>query len=114
MEHNTYSNSRTDEVYGNCRHCQQPQHVHVGLGWKCPATNLAPVSNDDQRPAQVARRIEYALANGVELDDGNVIDYLADNMTRATLPELRTALARTIYASRFPKACQPRPAGVRS
>lgn len=32
----TYSNSRTDGVYGDCIHCQQPQHTHFGLGWHCP------------------------------------------------------------------------------
>lgn len=66
--------------------------------------NLAPRSTAAQLPAQVARRIEYARATGVQLDDGNVIDYLADNMTRASLVELRVALGRTIYAKDFPKA----------
>ena len=48
--------------------------------------------------------IAAAEADGVVIDDGNVIDLLADNITRASLDDLRCALVVAGYAQRFPRA----------
>lgn len=53
---------------------------------------------------QAGELIEKAIAAGIEIDSGNVIDLLADNITRASLPELRAALAMSKYAGRWPDA----------
>jgi hypothetical protein len=60
----------------------------------------------DPRFDDVAAIIGRALRDGIALDDGNVIDLLADNI-EAPLDDLRAALARSAFASRFPKACAP-------
>lgn len=55
-------------------------------------------------PYECGHVITRALAAGVALDDGNVIDLLADNLPSFRLPELRAALAASSYAGRWPSA----------
>lgn len=63
-------------------------------------------------PAELAARVREivaaAEADGVALDDGNVVDLLADQlaeqMPRVPLDELRAALVAAGLAPRFPKA----------
>ena len=56
---------------------------------------------------QVRQIISAAQADGLTIDDGNVIDLLADNLPRVSLSDLRTALVVAGYT--FPKATKARP-----
>jgi hypothetical protein len=47
--------------------------------------------------------IERAEADGVQIDDGNVVDLIADNV-RVPLGFIRQALSYAGYSSRFPNA----------
>jgi hypothetical protein len=53
---------------------------------------------------ECGRIIARAVAAGVSLDAGNVIDLLADNLPSFTLAQLRAALADSQYAGRWPAA----------
>ncbi|RIL03112.1 MAG: hypothetical protein DCC71_15385 [Proteobacteria bacterium] len=53
---------------------------------------------------RVREIVAAAEADGVALDDGNVVDLLADQMPRVPLAELRAALVDAGLAPRFPKA----------
>lgn len=55
-------------------------------------------------PYECGRIIAFATAAGVAIDAGNVIDLLADNLPNCPLNDLRTALARSNYAGRWPSA----------
>lgn len=59
----------------------------------------------EKRIDLIIRRADDA---GVTLDDGNIIDLLADNIP-ASLADLRAGLISTGYASRFPKATSVKP-----
>lgn len=48
--------------------------------------------------------IAAAEADGVAIDDGNVVDLLADHLTRVPLDTLRDALVVAGLAARFPRA----------
>jgi hypothetical protein len=48
--------------------------------------------------------IDRAEAAGVTIDDGNVIDLLADNLEREPLRTLQDALVITRHGARFPRA----------
>jgi hypothetical protein len=54
--------------------------------------------------AECKRVIERADAADVALDDGNVVDLLADNIPHVSLADLRCALVISGHGSRFPKA----------
>jgi uncharacterized protein with von Willebrand factor type A (vWA) domain len=58
-------------------------------------------------PQQLARKAAKIVVDaedaGIEIDDSNVIDLLADNLP-GTLDELRAALRAGGMSSRFPKA----------
>lgn len=56
---------------------------------------------------RVVHIIEQAEKNGVVIDNGNVIDLLADNVM-LPLDTLRRALAMSAIAHRFPQATRPR------
>lgn len=61
----------------------------------------------------IAKRIQIIIdradAAGVVVDDGNVIDLLADNIAIVPIEDLRAALVCSGHGSRFPKATQGRP-----
>ena len=48
--------------------------------------------------------IERAVAAGVTVDSGNVIDLLADNLPGLGIHTLRVALADSTYRGRWPSA----------
>jgi hypothetical protein len=48
--------------------------------------------------------IADAEAAGVAIDDGNVVDLLADRYTNVSLMDIRSALVVAGYSERFPKA----------
>lgn len=52
--------------------------------------------------------IDRADKAGIHLDDGNVIDLLADNLTEEPLSTLRDALVVSGHGARFPKATRSR------
>jgi hypothetical protein len=55
--------------------------------------------------AEVARKlIEAAERDGLTIDDGNVVDLLADNIQTIPLDTLREALIVAGYSARFPRA----------
>jgi hypothetical protein len=56
----------------------------------------------------VRQLITVADNNGWAMDDGNVVDYIADNISRASLSDIRTALVVAGYSARFPKATRAR------
>lgn len=57
---------------------------------------------------EIAGRVRAIIADaeqaGVVIDDGNVIDLLADNITWIPLADLRDALVVAGLAARFPRA----------
>jgi hypothetical protein len=53
---------------------------------------------------QVRTIVQAAEAEGVRIDDGNVVDLIADNITRASLSDIRSAIVVAGYSARFPKA----------
>lgn len=53
---------------------------------------------------RVDNEIARALKAGIAIDDGNVIDLLADNLTSYSLAELRMALSLSSYAGAWPRA----------
>jgi hypothetical protein len=54
---------------------------------------------------QVRAVIKAAEHDGLSVDDGNVIDLLADNITEhVSLSDLRSALVVAGYSARFPRA----------
>ena len=55
-------------------------------------------------PYECGRVIARAIAAGVVIDAGNVIDLLADNFPFVTLSDLRIALRQTQFAGRWPDA----------
>lgn len=55
--------------------------------------------------ASRARRIiEAAETAGVAIDDGNVVDLIADNISDVSLSDIRCALVVAGLAPRFPRA----------
>lgn len=54
--------------------------------------------------ADVRAVIDRADAAGITLDDGNVIDLLADNIEHVSLRDLRDALVISGHGARFPRA----------
>lgn len=54
---------------------------------------------------ELARRCETiingALADGIRLDDGNVVDLLADNIEGEPIARLKDALGVSIYGTRY-------------
>jgi len=76
------------------------------------AEKLARIANEPRQLMDVAREcaaiIRRAEADGVVIDDGNVIDLLADNLTRVSLADLRSALAVSGLGARFPRATSVR------
>jgi hypothetical protein len=48
--------------------------------------------------------IDAATRDGLSIDDGNVIDLLADNIPRVPLDTFRHALVVAGYSARFPRA----------
>jgi hypothetical protein len=50
------------------------------------------------------RIIERADAAGISLDDGNIVDLLADNIELVSLNDLRDALVVCGHGARFPRA----------
>lgn len=54
--------------------------------------------------AEARAIIGRAEADGVEVNDGNVVDLLADNIEHAPLDTLRDALVVAGLAHRFPRA----------
>lgn len=52
--------------------------------------------------------IERAERAGVTIDDGNVIDLLADNIVDVSLADLRVALVCSGIGDRFPRATSVR------
>lgn len=46
--------------------------------------------------------IEWARRDGLIIDEGNVIDLIADNVTNVTLNEIKEALQLAGYADKFP------------
>lgn len=66
----------------------------VTCGQVAPLTKLATFCRE---------RIEAAEADGLEIDEGNVVDLIADN-SDAPLQTIREALIVAGYSSRFPRA----------
>lgn len=65
--------------------------------------------NNDTQTRNILAVIHKAERDGVVIDDGNVVDLIADNITNfATLNEIRAALVRAGLASRFPRATRQR------
>ena len=60
------------------------------------------------RAKQVQAVIEHANTAGVRIDDGNVVDLLADNIPDATLTEIRQWLVMAGYRNVFPLATKLR------
>ena len=60
----------------------------------------------EELATQAKKIIARAEKAGVEIDDGNVVDLIADN-SNASLIDIRTALVVASLASRFPKATSP-------
>jgi hypothetical protein len=53
----------------------------------------------------IRQLITIADNDGCKLDDGNVVDYIADNIgPMASLSDIRTALVVAGYSARFSKA----------
>lgn len=48
--------------------------------------------------------ISFAERDGVEINDGNVVDLIADNLTHLPLDTIRDALVVAGLAHRFPRA----------
>lgn len=66
------------------------------------------MSNDTQT-RNILAVIRKAERDGVVIDDGNVVDLIADNITSfTTLNDIRAALVRAGLASRFPRATRQR------
>lgn len=58
--------------------------------------------------AECKRVIDRAERAGVTIDDGNVIDLLADNIVDVSLADLRAALVCSGHGPRFPRATSKR------
>lgn len=56
--------------------------------------------------AQVRPLIERAESAGVVIDDGNIVDLIADNVY-ASIEDIRTAIVAAGLAQRFPRATAP-------
>ena len=61
-----------------------------------------------QLAREIVSIIDRADKAGVALDDGNIVDLIADNVMGATLDDIRRALVFAGCSGRFPKATQPR------
>ncbi len=54
--------------------------------------------------ARCINLIKRAENDGIVIDDGNVVDLIADNLTTVPLSDIRAALVVAGLAARFPKA----------
>ena len=54
--------------------------------------------------------IARAEADGLTIDDGNVVDLLADNLNDLSISQIRLALIVAGLAARFPRASRSREA----
>jgi hypothetical protein len=63
----------------------------------------------DERVREIITKADVA---GVALDDGNIIDLLADNIETGSLDDLRASLLMAGYGARFPKAVMRMTIGV--
>lgn len=57
--------------------------------------------------AECRRMIERADSEGEDIDDGNVVDFIADHVP-VSLARIRAALVAAGYARRFPQATRQR------
>lgn len=48
--------------------------------------------------------IRFAESKGIAIDDGNVVDLIADNIVSVSLAQIRAALIIAGYAEQFPRA----------